>query len=247
MARPFGLVVLTVHRIVARRERPHDVEWRSLQALIEGVRRSGLRCSTELGAPDEQGVALTFDDGTAEHLDAARVLANAGMRGVFFVPAAQIGETGRLSPADVREIAALGHAIGSHSLSHRRLDRMTPAERDREITASRAALEELTGRGVRYFAPPGGIAPASLAAEVAAAGYEASRSMRWGVYHDAAERFRIPCVPVTELTLRRGWVASAVERGELPVGLELIAPFRALVPRLLRARGRSLLDRIALD
>ena len=74
-------------------------------------------------------IALTFDDGpndaaTPELLD---VLARHGVRATFFA----IGNFVRQRPEITRAVAAAGHLLGNHTMSHPKLS-MEPAARVRQ-------------------------------------------------------------------------------------------------------------------
>lgn len=56
----------------------------------------------------------------------------------------------------IREMRSSGHGIGSHTLSHRVLATLGPAEQLREIRESRGELESRIGRTVHSFAYPVG-------------------------------------------------------------------------------------------
>jgi peptidoglycan/xylan/chitin deacetylase (PgdA/CDA1 family) len=113
-------------------------------------------------------VALTFDDCYLDNLGAARQLAELGLPATFFIPTGYVGTTHtfpwdeglpqmpNLSWDDVRAIAALGHEIGSHTVSHIDLGRATLEEARRELVESRETLQEQVGRPVRWFAYPYG-------------------------------------------------------------------------------------------
>jgi peptidoglycan/xylan/chitin deacetylase (PgdA/CDA1 family) len=103
-------------------------------------------------------VALTFDDGYMEHLKIARFLARRGIRATFFVITGLRMFMGRelLSPSEVKEIASLGHEIGSHTVTH--ID-MTHTPEDvmlKELVESKKFLSELLGCEVNSFAYPYG-------------------------------------------------------------------------------------------
>src|SRR5690349_954580 len=68
------------------------------------------------GVGDERVVALTFDDGPNEPYTSriAEVLRERGVRATFF----QVGRCVERSPASTAALAAGGHVIGNHSLSH---------------------------------------------------------------------------------------------------------------------------------
>jgi len=102
--------------------------------------------------PDE--LALTFDDGPN---DAAtpmllEALARHQVRATFFI----IGSFARQRPEIVRRVAAEGHLIGNHTMTHPRLA-LEPARKVRqELVDCSAVLEDLIGAPVRYFRPPFG-------------------------------------------------------------------------------------------
>lgn len=103
------------------------------------------------GSVDRRRVALTFDDGYAETLDVALPLLEArGATATFFVVGSWLG---KLAPhswapdallcADVaalRDAESRGHAVASHSWSHRRLDCLETSELCRELTDAEQRL-----------------------------------------------------------------------------------------------------------
>lgn len=124
------------------------------------------------GAPGPR-VALTFDDGGASALDVAARLEARGWRGHFYVVTERVGTPGFLDADGVRELAARGHAVGSHTATHpmsmRSLDRAALA---REWTESRAALGELLGGAPpAQAAVPGGSLSRDVIETAAEAGY----------------------------------------------------------------------------
>jgi len=103
-------------------------------------------------------VVLTFDDGFKEHLKIARFLARHGIRATFFVITGLRTFMGRelLSPSEIKEIASLGHEVGSHTVTH--ID-MTHTPDDimlKELVESKKFLSELLGYEVNSFAYPYG-------------------------------------------------------------------------------------------
>jgi hypothetical protein len=77
-------------------------------------------------------------------LDATRT------RCTFFV----LGTTARRYPGLVRALARDGHEIASHGFEHRRLDRMTWSERQRDVARAFDAIGELVGTApLGYRAP----------------------------------------------------------------------------------------------
>ena len=67
------------------------------------------------------GWLLTFDDGGVSAVTRiADRLEERQLRGVFFITTDRVGTPGFLSVAQVRDLGARGHVIGSHSRSHPR-------------------------------------------------------------------------------------------------------------------------------
>jgi peptidoglycan/xylan/chitin deacetylase (PgdA/CDA1 family) len=109
-----------------------------------------------LAARCEEPPLFTFDDGYKSGLDAARILQESGLKGIFFVISGRIGMPGYLDEEDIRKIARSGHEIGSHSHSHPMFDRISDDRIADELTTSRRILEALLGTAVTKFAFPGG-------------------------------------------------------------------------------------------
>jgi peptidoglycan/xylan/chitin deacetylase (PgdA/CDA1 family) len=113
-------------------------------------------------------VAITFDDCYRDNLFAARVLKEYGLPACFFLPTAYVGTDHvfpwdrhlprfpNLSWDDVREMAAMGFEIGSHTATHPDLGTIALARAMEEIFAPKATLERELGRPVRWFAYPFG-------------------------------------------------------------------------------------------
>ena len=234
--------VLVFHRVVDVPQRDHDISWASLSRTLESI---GSGVSGDLRVPFEaREVVLTFDDGTSDHERVGEVLSELGLRGIFFVPAALIGEAGFLTPGALGKLSAQGHVVGSHGFTNIRLDRLGSADLRHELVSSKRRLQEILGTDVTLFAPPGGSEHRLLVTELRAAGYDASRSVRWGIYRSAAQRWRIPCVPVTEVTVSRGWVAYALANWKLPLTMRALGAGRALVPLRARPAARSFAHRL---
>jgi hypothetical protein len=110
------------------------------------------------------------------------------------------GEAVPLTTAELREMVAAGHEIGCHTHSHLLLADVPRAGWDAEITASKAALEDIVGQPVRHFSWPYGM-PRHITAEQKAfclsAGFRTLCSATPGLLHRGiADRTDIP---------RTGW------------------------------------------
>ncbi len=186
------------HRIRVHPER--------LDRHLRLLRRLGLRgvSLAELVAAAERGVAtglvgLTFDDGYADFLTTAvPVLARHGMTGTLYVVAGRLGGSNgwddgpRLELLDVdgvRAVAAAGHEVGSHTLTHVRLSGADPATLAEEIIGSRQVLQEILQADVPGFCFPWGDFDEAAADTARAAGYD--HACVTGEYRPG-DRFTIP-------------------------------------------------------
>src|ERR1700730_16190236 len=99
-------------------------------------------------------IALTYDDGpndivTERLLD---VLAHSNIRATFFL----IGRYVRQRPQIARAVAASGHLIGNHTMTHPWLAWQSSARIRQELADCNALLEDTLGTPVRFFRPPHG-------------------------------------------------------------------------------------------
>ena len=99
-------------------------------------------------------VALTLDDGPTEQgVEAAlAALADGGARATFFL----IGEQVEARPHLVGRIAAAGHEIGNHSLTHQWMIGRSAAFYDREIAETHRLLVAAGAPPPTLFRPPYG-------------------------------------------------------------------------------------------
>lgn len=195
-----GAVMLMYHAVQARAGSP-DWPWAvSLSRFCEQLdflKAEGYDTPTmaELAAnPDTlrgRTAVITFDDGYVDNLAAMEALQQRGMRATWFIVSGSIGAdptwpadgrpAGRLLNAiELRDMHAAGMEIGSHTVSHIRLPSLDDEALSRELTASRASLEEMLGSPVSSFAYPYGAWDARCAAAVREAGYAAACTTRTG-------------------------------------------------------------------
>ena len=91
-----------------------------------------------------------------------------------------------MDAGQVREWLAAGHDIGSHTLTHPFLTRLSTAQAREEVTASRKKLEDLFSRPILHFCYPYGDWNEAVRDLVAAAGYKTACTTDAGV-NTAAE------------------------------------------------------------
>jgi len=106
-------------------------------------------------------IALTYDDGPNDIITERllEVLAHHQTRATFFL----IGRYVQQRPAIARAIAAAGHLIGNHTMTHPWLAWQSAVRIREELTSCNAAIEDSLGIPVRFFrAPHGARRPAVL-------------------------------------------------------------------------------------
>jgi peptidoglycan/xylan/chitin deacetylase (PgdA/CDA1 family) len=119
---------------------------------------------------------LSFDDNYRTWLDLLPLLEEERVSATFYVNAGPLrdraseaavsayfdrichnGDRVSLTSGEVCDIAATGHVIGSHTLSHPMLTRIRSHEARDEIRHGKEALEEILGRAVPDFSYPFGM------------------------------------------------------------------------------------------
>ncbi len=146
---------------------------------------TALDCLCGAKPTPRRAVVLTFDDGYRNFMEhALPVLKRHGFPAMVYAISDRLGSTMRwydpaparaepplMTAAELRTLAAEGMGIGSHGASHAKLAELTPAEQQRELADSRAALSDLLGSDVRHLCYPFGSFSADTVAAAAETGY----------------------------------------------------------------------------
>lgn len=208
-----GQPVLVYHKI---ERRPWGAKWRSLylsprrfgrhmaELWRAGFVTEPLSARRPVGPTDARRFVLTFDDGCRSVFEhAAPVLEQLGFRAIQFLVAGQIGGTNAWDVAEgevpvplmnqdeVNRWLAAGHEIGSHTISHPRLTRVSRAQQEEEVRSSKLRLEDSFGVPVRHFCYPYGDFDERIAELVAEAGYETACTLMGGVNLDSTPAFAL--------------------------------------------------------
>jgi len=148
----------------------------ALTGLLAGIAIGVPGASPTAAAAAPTIVSLTFDDGNADQLAALPVLSRYGMHGTFYVISGSVGAPGYLTRADLATIAADGHEIGGHTVSHPDLTGVPADEAARQICDDRVTL---AGWGFRptSFAYPYAAYTTATEAAVAGCGYNSARAL----------------------------------------------------------------------
>ncbi|VBB09815.1 polysaccharide deacetylase [Lucifera butyrica] len=109
-------------------------------------------------------VLITFDDGyTDNYTTALPILEKYGLRATVFIITGKVDQPGYLTWAQIKDMLARGIDIGSHTVSHRDLSKLSAVEQEKELKESKKTLEKALSRPIDYLAYPfGGFNAATL-------------------------------------------------------------------------------------
>ena len=194
-----GLRILMYHRVTDAH--PHErlcvpvAQWEAQMRDLrdEGYRSLSLadavRWIERGGALPPKSVVITFDDGYVDNFHyAAATMARYGLTGMFFIPTARLDGPTRgshpddasMSWAQLAELLAQGHEIGAHSVTHRKLTLIDPAQRAREVRECKQALEQRLQRSVEFFCYPAGAYDGLVKQAVRDSGYRGACTVEPG-------------------------------------------------------------------
>lgn len=225
-----GVVVLLYHRVGAGTGASVDLDvglfTAQLELLVETCTRVTLDETLERleqrDAPDDHAVAVTFDDGTADFAEHALAVLVAQRVPVTLYLTTDFAESGRRFPdglppvswGALRDAVATGLvSVGSHTHTHRLLDRAEPDVIADELDRSRDLIEDRLGVPARHFAYPKA-RPGSAAADAAVRQRFASAALA-GTHanpYGATDPYRLARSPVQQSDGLR-WFAKKLRGG----------------------------------
>jgi peptidoglycan/xylan/chitin deacetylase (PgdA/CDA1 family) len=125
-----------------------------------------------LEALPSKPVVLTFDDGGLDnYLVAFPLLKKHGLTATFFIITGTVGKDGQMDWDQLREMAASGMAIQSHTVSHPDLRGIPAARLEAELADSRAAITQAVAEPGYVLCYPGGAYDQRVIEAAKAAGY----------------------------------------------------------------------------
>ncbi|HZM05386.1 MAG TPA: polysaccharide deacetylase family protein [Candidatus Saccharimonadales bacterium] len=216
-----GVPLLMYHKIGARPRRVRlkglyvtpAVFARQMDELAEAGFRSAAPGETHAADRPADRVVLTFDDGFRNVFqNAMEPLARHRLRAIQFLVPHFIGQLNEwdlregeapealMDAAQVREWIAAGHLIGSHSLSHSRLTRLSLRDAREEVFASKKKLEDTFGAPVEHFCYPYGDWNKAVRDLVVEADYRTACTTEFGVTQPATPPFALPRITVRHRT-----------------------------------------------
>jgi peptidoglycan/xylan/chitin deacetylase (PgdA/CDA1 family) len=226
-------LILMYHRIAEDAENPLCVTPLRFAEQMTWLKEHGLRgvgVSTlvdAMRAGRHRGlVGVTFDDGYVNLVEAALPeLLRHGFGATMFICSGLLGGTANwddvppwplMSAGQVRELAAAGMEIGSHTITHLRMAGADADQLKAEVSESRTSLGELTGAPIRGFAYPYGSMDKAAQDAVRDAGY------------DYACAVMTPMTQLGFMTLPRMFIAECDGAARMAAKRLLFRPFFAL-------------------
>jgi hypothetical protein len=119
-------------------------------------------------------MTTSWDDGHPLDHRLADLLLKYGLRGTFYIP--RRAENIVMTVPQICELSQ-SFEIGAHTLRHTFLNTATELTAEREITESKAWVEDITGKACAMFCPPGGKFDQRHIRLIHAAGYTGMRSV----------------------------------------------------------------------
>lgn len=148
---------------------------------------------------------ITFDDGYQDNYAAFEALVDNTFVATWFMVSGSIGRPSdwdsnitdpkpMLDAEQIKRFVSAGMEIGSHSLTHAKLNELTSEQYHAELKDSKSMLEELIDREVSAFAYPYGLYNSAIKDAVAQAGYQRACTTQSGfglIDHDPLQIRRI--------------------------------------------------------
>jgi peptidoglycan/xylan/chitin deacetylase (PgdA/CDA1 family) len=208
-----GVPVLTYHKLGPRpagaRIKGLYVSAALFERQLSELRRAGFNTAGFALPPEPEGnagkrIALTFDDGFANVLrHGLAPLARHGFHAIQFLVADLIGRSNEwdlpqgealellMDEKQIKDWLAAGHEIGSHSLTHPFLTRISREQAREEIFLSKKKLEDRFNAPVRHFCYPYGDWNPAVRDLVMEAGYETACTTEFGLNNALTPPFEL--------------------------------------------------------
>lgn len=178
----------------------------------ETLNLEGALHSLEPGRAKGKRVVITFDDGYRDfYTTAYPILREYGFTATVFIVTGKTSdqrlsfkESECLTWDEVRELQSMGISIGSHTVSHLELKRMSESDIDYEINRSKQTIEDKIGHQVESFSYPFAFPEANhvfvsfLENTLVSHGYQNGVSTVIGRASSRTNRYFLPRLPVNE-------------------------------------------------
>jgi peptidoglycan/xylan/chitin deacetylase (PgdA/CDA1 family) len=216
-----GAIPILMYHFVTNKPPADELDWSLTVTEPDFARQvSYLRCAgyysitlSQLfdamhgGAPlPEKPVILTFDDGYKDaYTNAFPLLRSAGLAGTFGIVTDWVGQPDYMNWDQLREMAAGGMEIVSHSVNHPDLGREYDAVVRDQLSRSKQVLEQQLGFPIAFFIYPAGepfrVGTAERQAQVVTmvqeAGYRGALTTRPNMWQDPFAPYALSRVRVS--------------------------------------------------
>lgn len=140
----------------------------------------------------EKPIILTFDDGYNDAYDNAFLpLKQNGQVGVFYIISGFVGRPDTLTSNQIKEISASDMEVGSHTIDHPDLTKISAVKLDSELQGSKKNLESIIGKSVVSFCYPSGKNNAEVDNAVKNAGYSTATTTSSGISSTSENKFTL--------------------------------------------------------
>jgi peptidoglycan/xylan/chitin deacetylase (PgdA/CDA1 family) len=224
-------LVLCYHAVVEGAPQRLAVRRETLESQLRSLLRRGYRPVTAADAVERRGRLLhvTFDDAYRSVADVLPLLADLAVPATIFACTDYARDGRPFDVPELREDAAADPAafatmdwpalraaasgaveIGSHTVSHPHLPRLSDAELERELRQSKDELEDQLGSTCRYLAYPYGEEDDRVRAAARRAGYDAAFAVNPG--RGRSDRYGLPRLAVYRHDTRAGFLLKTTLR-----------------------------------
>lgn len=163
-------------------------------------------------------ISASFDDGSVEDVHTAELMRKYDIETTFYWPVEMklVNESaGRegLNKHQANAIAAY-HEVGSHTLTHPNLTRVSRTQQVEEIRRSREILQDMFNQPINKFCYPKGYANDEIRGLVSVAGYESARNVGVGnLYRESDKYWLTPTVHIAGVKRKEYADATWYEEG----------------------------------
>ena len=151
-----------------------DIDWGYTTITTELL----IKAITEGADLPPRPIIITFDDGHLNNYTTAfPIMKKYGFTGVVYIVGNYLGADQYMNIDQIKEMAAAGWEVGSHSISHQDLTTLDPERQRYEIVESRTMLQNELGVPVLTIAYPFGISNSGVVDYARFAGYIGGMSL----------------------------------------------------------------------
>ncbi len=105
----------------------------------------------------EKSVLITFDDGYLDNYKAGwPILKKYDFVGTFFIITSTVDTSSGMTMDQLKELVKGGNSIGSHTVNHHDLAKLSDAQQEKELSESKKFLEDKLGVSVKSICYPSG-------------------------------------------------------------------------------------------